>query len=250
MQTVCHTKNKMLKVYKSYTLKERKTMSYSVEDLNPALPVLIIDGKEITISFVTLHLEVIFKEKYGSLDKVFKAISDDPTEILNIIWILVTDKKEFSFSFEVFKKFALTSKGSIADWSREMMTCLQQSVYKSMPLIKNTKRHNDIQKIKGTQTDEKPCYGVYFDTVSKRYGYTIDQFYALTLRQLHILLKVINDKSYEELEVQAALAGKQLKPRMKFEDVSEEEEKENDEQAIEALKRLQEEYKSRNEDGK
>ena len=40
-------------------------MSFTVEDLNPKKPVLIIDNREIVLSFITLHHEVIFKDQYG-----------------------------------------------------------------------------------------------------------------------------------------------------------------------------------------
>ena len=220
-------------------------MSFTVEELNPKKPVLKIDDKEIVLSLITLHIDVILKEKYGSLSNVFDAIHEKPEELINVVWILVLNKNQFENKPEVFKNHVLTSNESIVSWAKSMSACLQEAVSKSMPLIKNQKRYKDIQEIKGSETNEKPCYASYFDTVAKRYGYTLEQFYELTLRQLHILLKTIGDKSYDELEVQAALAGRQLKPRMKFEDISEEEEQENEDQAMEALKRLQEEYKAR-----
>lgn len=220
-------------------------MSFTVEELNPKKPVLVIDKKEILLSLVTLQHDVIIKEKFGSLSKMFDFLAEDPKKIVEVIWILVVDKPQFQNSFEVFNNFALSSDESIVDWSKRMVMCLQESVSKSMPLIRNEKRYKDIQEIKGATTDEKPCYAGYFDAVAKRYGYTLEKFYELTLRQLHIILKTIGDKSYDELEVQAALAGRQLKPRLKFDDISKEEEKENEDQAMDALKRLQEEYKKK-----
>ena len=220
-------------------------MSYSVEDLNPALPVLIIDGKEITISFVTLHLEVIFKDQYGSLPKLFEELEKNKQLIIPIIWELVINKPQFNNSVEDFKKCIFSTKESLIDVSKKMTACLNDSVHKSMPLIKNKQRYEDIQKLKKATTDEateKPCYATYFDTVAKRYGYTLDQFYELTLRKLHIILNTIGDESYKELEVQAALNGVKLKPRMTYRDVSPEEEKEQEEDAFAALKKLKENY--------
>jgi len=225
-------------------------MSYTIEELNPLKPVLVIDDREIIISLITLHKEVIFKEKYGSLSKVFDAIKEKPEEIINVIWILTINKKEFGFSLEELKKFIFTSKQSILEWSKDMHRCLNESISKSMPLIKNQKRYKEIQEIKGSTTDTEPCYAGYFDTIAKRYGgYDLDKFYELTLRQLHMLLSTIGDKQYEELEVQASLHGRKLKPRMTFEDISEEQEKEQEQQALEALKRLQDEYKERMKNG-
>ena len=226
-------------------------MSYTVEELKPLNPVLIIDKREIIISLITLHHEVIFKDVYGSLPKAYEKIKEDPTEILNIIWILALNKTQFGFSLEVFKKFVLTSNDLISVWSKDMQRCLNESVSKSMPLIKNQKRYKELQEIKGATTDSEPCYATYFDTIAKRYGgYDLEKFYGLTLRQLHMMLNTIGDKQYEELEVQAALQGRKLKPRMKFEDISEEQEKDQEQQALDALKKLQDEYKERINNGR
>jgi len=223
-------------------------MSYSVEELNPKNPVLIIDNKEIIISLITLQTEVSFIEQYGSLSAVFGIIQLTPEKIIDIIWELTANKDQFNSSLEVFKKFVLTSKGSIVDWAKDMSACLTEAIQKSMPLIKNQKRQKEIQEIKNSSVDSKPCYATYFDTVAKRYGYTLDQFYELTLRQVHILLHTIGDKQYDELEIQAALQGRKLKPRMVFNDVSVEEEKEQEQQALDALSRLKKEYEERNKD--
>lgn len=222
-------------------------MSYTVEELNPKNPVLIIGNKEINLSLITLHVDVMIKEKYGSLQKMFEAVNEKPDEIINITWILVLSKSRFDFTFEVFKKYCLTSNEPVAMWVKSMRVCLQEAVSKSMPLIKNKERYNTIQKIKGSTTDSVPCIMSYYDSIAKRYSYTLDKFYDLTMRQIHIILVSLEDKLYEELEIQAALQGRKLKPRINYKDISEEEEKENEDQAIDALKRLQEEYKAKKE---
>ena len=115
-----------------------------------------------------------------------------------------------------------------------------------MPLIKNSQRLKELNDIKNLDDESKPCYARYYDTLAKRYGYTIEQFYGLTLRQVHILLNTSNDQSYDELEVQAALMGRKLKPKMKMLDVSVEEEMDQEQDAMDALKRLRERYEGNN----
>jgi len=217
---------------------------FTVEDFNPRKPVLIIDNLEIELSLITLEKDVIFKDKYGSINKIFEKIKENPFIIFDVVWILVIDKSIFNHNFENFKNTlqdkkteqSLTTKASL------MSECLNDCFVKSMPLIKNKKRYKEIQEIKGGTEDSKPCYARYFDTVAKRYGYKIDEFYNLTLRHLHILLKTIGDKQHEELEVKAALADKKLTPRIKYEDISEEQEEDQEKQAQEALKSLKERY--------
>jgi len=226
-------------------------MSFTVSELSPSNPVIKINDKDISISLLTLQKEVLLQERYGSLDEIFNYIKKDALELLNIIWILVINKSEFKNSIIEFKKEVLSGKDSIVDKSAKMYEALNLSIRLSMPLIKNKKRYKELQEIKGTENEGTPCYVGYFDTVAKRYGYTLDQFYQLTLRQLHMLLTVIGDKSYEELEVQAALQGKKLKPRIKFHDISEEEEADQEQQALDALKELQSRYeKNKSKDSK
>lgn len=220
-------------------------MSYTVEDLNPRNPILVLGKKSVELSLITLQKEVIFIEEYGSSIKIFDTLKKAPEKIVNVIWELVIDKGHFKKDLEVFTKFVISSETSIIERSKSMSIALHACISGSMPLIKNQKRYKDIQEISKTQTENTPCYTSYYDTIAKRYGYTIEQFYQLTLRQLHMLLKVSGDKSYDELEIQAALAGRKLKPRINFRDVSEEEEKEQEEQAVEALKRLQKEYQDK-----
>ena len=226
-------------------------MRITVEELNPRKPVLIIDNKEIVLSLITLHHEVIFKDQYGSLAKLFENLKEKPELIFDVVWELLIDKHQFNDSLEIFRKQVFTAKESLLDISKKMTSCLHDSVHKSMPLIKNKKRHEDLKQIKDATTDEgdaEPCYARYFDNVAKRYGYTLDQFYELTLRKLHIILNTIGDEAYKELEVQAALNGVKLKPRMTFKDITPEEEKEQEDDALAALQKLKDNYEKNKKD--
>lgn len=220
-------------------------MSFNIEEISPRNPVLIVDGAEIHLMALTLRADVSLKYKYGTLVKVYDSIKENPSELLDIIWFFVKDKKLYNDKPENFKNYLFKARESITDIAQKIKACLDEAVNTSMPLIKNKKRYKELQAINDSQTDETPCFLEYFDSISKRYGYTLDSFMDLTLRQVHMLLNLVGDKSYEELEVQAALQGRKLKPRMKFLDVSEEEEMDQEQQALDALKRLQEDYKAK-----
>jgi len=226
-------------------------MSTTITELNPLGPVLKIRSREILLSLVTLEKEVLFISRYGSLAKMFNALADEGALIFSIIWDLVIDKNRFENDLEVFQKYILKHCESAEELGKNLSSCLNEAVSKAQPVIKNKKRYKAIQEIKNTGiVDAAPCYASYFDSISKRYGYTLKEFYDLTLNQLHILLNVIGDKSYEELEVQAALQGRSLKPRMDFADISEEQEEEQEAQAAEAVKLLQKKYQERLKNGK
>lgn len=219
-------------------------MTYSLEEFYPPKPFFIIDGRKFLLNIVRMRDEVTIRETYGSLENIFEVIREDPTSILDIVWILLSSKKGFD-SKDDFKSFCLGSTDLLQEWSKFMMEALNKSVYLSMPLIKNHKRMKDLQNIKGGESS-RPCYVTYYDSVASRYGYTIERFYDLTLRQLHLILKIMNDKKYEELEVSASLHGRKLNPRVIVNDITEDEEKEQDDQASAALNDLKERYKKAN----
>jgi len=217
-------------------------MQYSITDLRPANPILSIGDRSFTISLITLHIESIIKEKICSLNEIHKNISKNPLIIFDIIWILLIDKNQFD-NYTEFKNF-IYKQAKTSEVSRSISEVIEESFYKSMPKIKNKAKYDDLLRISQANETEKICYGVYYDRLAKRYGYTINDFFNLTLSQLHILLTVSSDQSYEETEVQAALQGRKLKARMKFNDVEEDEDKKLDNDAKELLERLQREYKN------
>ena len=221
-------------------------MEFQIHELHPAKQVLKIDSREIRLNYMTLDIDLQFKARYGGINELYETIQKEPTEVLHTIWILVIDKMRFNYDFEKFQKYVLTSQSSIVDTAKQMRELLNTCIRESMPIIRNKKRYEELNAIKHNQEDSKPCYARYYDTVASRYGYTLDQFYSLTLGQLHALLNVCGDKQYEELEVQAALAGKKLKPRMTFNDVSEEEETQQDDDAMAAFEELKKQYQENN----
>lgn len=82
-----------------------------------------------------------------------------------------------------------------------------------------------------------------YDALASRYGYTINEFYELTLRQVTQLLKVSRKAKHKELAQDAALHCVKLKETMQPIDVSDEERGEQDKQASAALDRLRERHK-------
>ena len=115
-------------------------------------------------------------------------------------------------------------------------------VASSMPVVINKEREEAISKMNNGGEVKPPCYARYFDALSKRYSLSLENFYDLTLRNISSMLKTIADESYSELEVQAALAGRKLKPKIVYNDYTPEEEKENDDAALDALASLQKDY--------
>jgi len=218
-------------------------MSYTAEQFKPCAPTINIDGIDVELSIIDLKTIVKFKELYGDISEIYTLVNKEPLKIIEVVWHLVADKSLFENRYKIFEiKFKSEPLEQIG---KNAMECFDDCVVKSMPLVINKKRQDDINKIKNSTDNQTPCYAKYFDALAKRYGISIDEFYALTLRQITTMLKTISDESYSELEVKASLAGKKLKPRMVFNDVSEEEEKDQDQQAVDAVARLQREYEER-----
>ncbi len=217
-------------------------MSYTFSELYPKAPVLKIDTTEIKLTFVTLRIESIIEEDYGSIAKMYKMLNKYPEKIISVIWLLVEDKSKFENDLEIFHQFVFSSRESSDKWAGRMSSCLTEAVEKSSPLIKNPKRYKELQEINQATTDKDPCYVGIFDAFASRYGMSLEDFYSLTLRQIHMILTTMEDKRYEELEVKAALAGRELKPRLKFKDITEEEDASNEQQAMDALNKLRKKY--------
>lgn len=220
-------------------------MIYSIDDLNPCNPVLIINGSEIELSLFTLQIEQRFKEKFESTSKALDIFHNEPKRIIEFIWFFVKDKSRFNYSINAFSQFIFSSSQDMIELGKDLTKAFYACISKAMPEIKNKKRIAEFNELTAGGKSPEICYAKYYDKVAARYGYTIEQFYALTLRQVHILLTTVNDKEYDELEVQASLVGKKLKPRITVDDIGEEDEKEQEKDALEMLKRLQDDYKKK-----
>lgn len=218
-------------------------MNYTADQLKPSNPVILIDGMEVELSLLTLSKTVKLQELYGELHLMYEKIAKDASMLLDIFWHLVIRKEMFDYRISTFK-LSIQSK-PLKDLGAELIEIFNTIVVNSMPLVINKKRMDDINKLKKATDDGKPCYAKYYDALAKRYGITLNEFYELTLRQITAHLETINDEAYSELEVQASLAGKKLKPRIVYNQVTEEEEKEQEKEALDAVARLQKEYEER-----
>lgn len=211
-------------------------MSYSLNDLSPNKPKIILGDKELFLSLITLRISEKIETEIAPLKNIYEMINKNGLIILDIIWLLLLDKEKFNskkdFIDFIYKNTKTSEVGAV------LYNAFYDAHIKSMPKIKNKARYDELLKISQAQETTKPCYGVYYDKIAKRYGYSIDQFCDLTLAQLHILLTVSSDQNYEEIEVQAALQGRKLKPRMKMPDVEEKDDKQLDDDAKEMLARL------------
>jgi hypothetical protein len=221
-------------------------MAYTIEELRPLNPVLNISGIDFDISLITLNVDSHLRAKFGKLENIFPSFSKNPLTVFDALWILLLDKKFFDLKKKKMIEFIVDS-GKTSEVSAGIARVIEESISKSMPIIQNKAAYDELMKIQAAANDtkNKPCYGVYYDAIGKRYGHTIEQFFELTLRQLHIMLTVIGDKSYEEIEIQAALQGRKLKERIKPLDMTEKEDKAQDDLAAANLKKLRAEYEAK-----
>lgn len=218
-------------------------MGFKATDLRPSKVVMNICDKDITLNFVSLEMDVFYTEKYGSINKTLDHIRENPLSIFEVIYPLVEDKKQFK-TLKEFRSFCtkIHLGSSLEDRAILIFEKIQEVFQKSSPIIKNYKRMKEHADIKKAQDDKEICYGEYFDTLHGRYGYSLDEFYQLTLRQIHILLKVASDRNYDELRTQASMHGRKMEERMQYADITEEEEEEQDRHAMEALEMLKQRF--------
>jgi len=216
-------------------------MPYTLDELRPLNPAIVVNDDSIEFNLLDLNAVNVLTKKYGSISLSVEHISKNPSDIFEMAYFLLKDKSKFERLIN-FINYLHASKLNTIQIAQELTRVFHESVIESMPVVKNSKLVEEYQNAMGMEF-QKPCYGKYYDTVAKRYSYTIDEFMKLTLRQLHIILTISNDGAYEELEVQAALLGKQLKPRMKMIDIDEKTDKEQDEDAQRMLKELQAKHK-------
>lgn len=97
----------------------------------------------------------------------------------------------------------------------------------------------------GTKLENESCYAELYDLFAVRYGYNLEQFYALTLRQIFYLKRIIENRMIEEKTFQAKLHGKELKAPPKPLNINPERRKEFDEQAMQLHARLKKKYGER-----
>jgi len=209
-------------------------MSYLLEELRPPNPTIELDDSTLEFSLITLNLTVKFTALYGSLNATLDIINQDASQIFKITYAMLLDKSKFPTQ-KSFEKFIITNTKNLVDVGSSLTRVFHESVIASLPQLKNRKIQNEFNKAIGA--DEKEiCYGKYYDMVASRYSYTLDKFMELTLRQLVIVLDISGDSSYEELEVQAALAGRKLNPRVKALDIDEKTDAKQDADAQEMFK--------------
>lgn len=194
---------------------------------------------------MTLKKQVELIENYGSLVKAFESVKDFKS-LCNLIWLLI-DRSEYEYKF---KAFYFDAYLELQNNKNSMIKALYECQEKSMPKIKNNKFRKELEKINAAK-DEKPvCYGEIYDVFAKRYGYSLDEFYNLTTRQMYAMLKIIDKKTYDELSVKASLHGVKLKERIQYNDeISDEDAERHDKEAADFLKKAREEYKEKMKNG-
>lgn len=216
-------------------------MQYLIQDIYPVITIDLLD-RELELGLITLKIQSYFFYKYGELENIDAIIKRNPMVIFDITWLLLKDKHIFNNDIKVFMH-AIYSKGATAEITSSLKFKIFDVVRLSMPKIANSKKYADLMKLNSLSEEALVCYGVYYDRLAKRYGYTLDNFMDLTLGQLYILLNVSSDQNYKDIELQASLQGRKLKAQTKFNDIDEATDSKLDEDAQDLLKRLQEEYK-------
>lgn len=213
-------------------------MNISLEEFNPYIDAVILNGQSFQTRAFDLSAEVWAAKHFGSLASYIEKLkAGDPAAIYAAFYTLL-ETKEYNYGAFV-RHFVLKGKEKPREVAQKIIDHLSQLVLDAQPLVKNPKRMKEISEALGRgELPNAYNYAVYFDRVAKRYGYTVKDFYSLTSRQLHAIFKAMQVTDREELEVKAALHGKQLKDKIHYYDISPEEEKAHEEQAYDALERL------------
>lgn len=228
-------------------------MSLQLHELKPPLVKIVLDQKVFMLKPFTLNEEVEVIHKFGSMKNTMGFLNSptekNPYTVFILAWQLLEDKEYFGTLDKFIKSCKGNSKRAFIRAGQSCFKGVKQSIEDSGPLIKNPERMAFLHKQAVMQGKEKEqvCYASYFEKISSRFGYTINEFYELTMRQLHALLKCISNSKYEELEVQAVLAGRKMKPRIEYDDITPEQEKENEKAGENAHAELQRRFKERNE---
>ena len=213
-------------------------MVYTLEELNPVNVVLNINENKIILKKLSIGVELDIVVNHISIEDLIRFDAENISITLDVLWELTDNKKDFNNSKITFINKVLSTKNALS-FNKTLHASLIKVIHDSRP-VQSLKRSTRVQ-----EEGVKPCYAKYFDIIAKRYGYTLQDFYNLTLRQIHIILKTINSESYKELETQAALLGRQLKPRNEEIELTQEEEDAQDEMAMALQKRLMDEYKEK-----
>ena len=217
-------------------------MNYKAEEFNPPNPWIIVDGMEIELLTFNLGLQIKMQKRFGDLNDLYNLLQKEVDTVIEFCWHLVKDKSFFENRIANFKKKLTLEALKNNKIGNELRIAVEDAILNSTPIIINKKRKEDIQKVKSAGKPAKICYANYYDRIASRYSTTLQEFYSLTLRQIVAMLESINDGKQIEFQQQANLAGKKLKPVIEYNEVTEEEEKENDLQAEEAHAELMRKY--------
>ena len=218
-------------------------MAIKIDELYPLPVPFNIHNKEYQAGLFTLKVELWILEQFENLEEfnhaLIKPPEDRPFILFEFIYELLINNPHDSI--EDFLKHVL-SKGQhgLVAAVKATTNASDEIIIRSMPLVRSIKKLEQLKEIRAASGagDSEPCYAAYYDKVARSYGYTLQDFYNLTTRQLFLILTAIEDGDYIELEQKAAIAGRQLKPRLTIVDISEEQEAENDQARNELLERM------------
>jgi len=222
-------------------------MDIEIHELRPAAVTLVLGTSTLTLRAFTLDDEVWAIENFGSTNRMGELAasgnSDKGLVLFKVIWHLLAHKGEWPL-YSDFETYLLgMGKAFVVKQSGTFYDALRKTLINSAPLIKNVERMKILAKQAEALGAKAPSYVSYYDKLARTYGFTLEQFYNLTLRQLHLLLNGVQEGDYSALEIQAALAGRKLQPRVSVDlNVTPEQEADQEVEAKEAHKRLMQDY--------
>lgn len=218
-------------------------MQYDYNEFYVSNLLITLNSREIELLPLSLKNLQRLEDKFCELKNLEDFIKNDPKQLFKVIWLFVANKEQFSYSYTDFLNFI--NAGSILDNTKTVYKTLHKLIVNSSPIVKNKERHEAIQAIKKAKSEEnntKPCFANIYDKFASRYSMSIDSFYDMTMRQVHALIEVMDKNEHKELEVQAALMGKKLKPKLNAHAIDAEEDERLDQEAESMLERIKKEY--------
>ena len=208
-----------------------------MDEFNPFIEPLDINGHLLETGPFSLYAEVWAAKNFESFETyVDLVMNGESVAIYSGIYTLLKDR---NVTYAKFVK-ALLKLDDPKNVLQKLGNHLAYLIKSAQPIIKNPERLKEIKKALGKEEgdhDFEENYAVYFDKIARRYGYSIDTYFSQTSRQLHACFKAMEEEDYKDLELRAALAGRKLKERIKYRDVSPEQEAQEVDQAQAAIER-------------
>lgn len=213
-------------------------MGFSFSDLLGNRIEITICDKEFELSLITIEKHLRIVEMCGSINNLFEHFKKENLALLDFVYMLIKDKTDLSKSD--YYNLYLKTPDKI-ELGKQLQIKIQQIIKASYSEVREKSQNEIDMEILNSAVsgDNDKCIGKAYDLLAKRYGYTLQDFSQLTLKQLDILLEVCSESVVDEFDTQAALHGRKTKPRMKVKKT----EKKEDEALDKMMKEIYEKQK-------